>query len=438
MKREGFRWSVICSVVLIAFGSCHRVDEETLPNSRSGPKKVTPVPGDERRGEGSWAEGLPFPEPAQGADREIDSLWALFPDEPQRSFQGARKDLLSKKSRNSSEKLRRSTMYVNLQTLRAQGPTKAALRDAEISLRELSKEMAQGKISSPGRLDRVFAWTQRSIARLHHEKAKRAYARGDLEAVGIELLAAKTSLIKAAAWTGDQADPALIESTEKAGVLASRLLQSTEHRPAGMRNVLLDFGAQVDRMDLRAESEAARGLFSGEAQSYMKQGEAALVKRDVGEAAAYLRKAASCMALETLGTHTDVKPMLEKEIGGLEQAAKDVENGTLKSPKRLRLYFAKAQNALAKAHHMEAARNLDRHAYERAVTSLQAAVRGIEGSAEWKGKEMKNSSGKALQRVKELSRRVREGDRVSPEEISAAITDLKRLVAKSDSPAVSP
>jgi hypothetical protein len=282
-------------------------------------------------------------------------------------------------------------------------------------------------------LDTTFASTQRAIARLHHEKAKMALARGDLEAVGIELQAAKDRMKKAAAWTGDHVDPALIESSDRAAAVADRLIQGTAQRSAELRKTLLDLETQLDRLDTIAEAEGARGLFLGEAQFYMKQAEAAFEKRDTKGASDNMRKAAACMALESFGSYADAKGALEAEIEGLEQAGKEVEEGALKSRNKLRQRFARAQYALARAHHLQASDYHAQYYYGRALSSLSAAVLSIEHSAEWTGRKMKNSSEKTMQRIKSMSKRMREGGRVSPEEMSTAIQELKKVVTKMNS-----
>jgi len=109
----------------------------------------------------------------------------------------------SRKYGTAAQHFQKSTTYVKLQSLRAVGPTKSALLDAESALRELAKDAEKGKVYSLARLDTTFAATQRAIARLHLEKAKEAYAHGKMRTAGVELHAAKESLGRAAVWTGE-------------------------------------------------------------------------------------------------------------------------------------------------------------------------------------------------------------------------------------------
>ena len=79
-------------------------------------------------------QGVRVPEPAPKAAQGIDDLWTLFPGEPERSFRKGREDFLSKKYRLAAQNIQKSTIYVKLQSLRAQGTTKRALLDSEFSV----------------------------------------------------------------------------------------------------------------------------------------------------------------------------------------------------------------------------------------------------------------------------------------------------------------
>ena len=50
---------------------------------------------------------------------------------------------------------------------------------------------------------------------------------------------------------------------------------------------------------------------------------------------------------------------------------------------------------------------------------------------------MKNSSVRVVQRVKHMSKRMREGLGVSPEEISTAVSDVKKVIARIETLAAS-
>jgi tetratricopeptide (TPR) repeat protein len=191
-----------------------------------------------------------------------------------------------------------------------------------------------------------------------------------------------------------------------------------------------DLRAQLDRLDKKAEAEDAWGLFLGETQVYLKQARESFRSRDMAGAAGDMRKAGACMELEGFGSSGDAKGLLERQIEALEKAAKDVESGSLKSAKRLGRRFAGAQYALARVHYMQADRYYAQNYYRRAVTALQATVTDLERSASWAGKDMKSSSIRVVKQIKDMSRKNREGLRVSPEEISKAISELKKAISR--------
>lgn len=438
MRKEGFKWAVVCSLVLIAVGGCHRIDEDDPSTRVSEGEELRTNPANGGSTGVSQEEAQKSWEPVPAGEQGIDNLWALFPGEPQRSFRRGRDDLLKKKYRTASQKIRKSTMYVKLQTLRAFGPTKTALLKSEAALRELSQNVEKGKIFSLEGLDTTFAATERVIARLHQEKAEEAYAQGELRTAGVELRAAKDSLGRSAVWTGDHMDPALIDCTDRAGEVAMRLIERADWAPANTRKALSDLGAQIDRLDRKAEAEDAWGLFLGETQFYLKEAQDMFKGRDMKGAAANMRRAGACMVLEAFGSSGDAKRFLEKEIQALRKAAEEVENGSLTSAKKIRRRFSMAQYALARVHHMQAERCHAQHYYPRSVTALRATVTDLERTASWAGKGMKKSSIRVMEQAKDMSRRMREGRHVSPEEISAVISDLKKAIGRLDTLAVSP
>ena len=302
MRRKGLKCAVVCSLVLIAAGGCHRIDEDDPSTRVSDGKELRVTSANERTTRVSLKQGQQVWEPVQPAGQGIDNLWSLFPGEPQRSFRGGREDFLKKKYRTASQKIQKSTMYVKLQTLRAFGSTKTSLLDFEAALRKLAQDVEKGKIYSLERLDTTFAATQRGIARLHQEKAEEAYAQGELRAAGVELQAAKDMLGSAAVWTGDHVDPALIDCSEGAGEAAKRLIEGSDAAPADTLRALSDLRAQIARLDRKAEAEDAWGMFLGETQSYLKQAQKRFENRDMKGASGSMRRAGACMTLEAFGS----------------------------------------------------------------------------------------------------------------------------------------
>jgi len=438
MKRERFRCAGVCCLLLIGLQACHRVDEDHPSNRVAEENEVRGVSTVDPSMGNAFEQGVRGPEPTAKAEQGIDDLWMLFPGEPQRSLQRGREDFLSKKYRSAAQNIQKSTIYVKLQSLRASGSTKRALLDAESSLSALAKDVEKGKVNSLARLDEAFAATQRAIARLHYEKAKEAYARGELGAAGVELQAAKESLGRAAAWTGDHVYPPLIDCLDRAGKDGKRLMTGSDRSPGVTRKTLSDLGVQINRLDMKAEVEDMRGQFAGETEFYLKEAKSRFENRDRQGAAGSIRRAGACMAVEAFGAFGDAQGVLEKEIEALGETANKVETGSLTSSNRLERRFASAQYALARVHHIRASRYDSQHYYRRAVAALGAAVADLERAVSWAGKDMSNSSARVAEGVKEMSKRMREGRGVSPEEISAAVSNLKKTIERLDGLSASP
>jgi len=424
--------------MLIGLQACHRVDEDRPSNTVSEENEVRGVSTVEPSMGNAFEQGMRRPEPPSKAEQGIDDLWMLFPREPQRSFQRGREDFLSKKYRTAALNIQKSTIYVKLQSLRASGATKRALLDAESSLSTLAKDVEKGKVNSLAALDAAFAATQRAVARLHYEKAKEAYASRDLRAAGVELQAARDSLGRAAAWTGDHVYPPLIDCLDRAGNDCRRLMAGSDRSPGATRKTLSDLGLQISRLDMKAEVEDMRGLFAGETEFYLKEAKSRFQDRDRQGAAGSIRRAGACMAVEAFGALGDAQGVLEKEIEALGETADKVEAGSLTSYNRLERRFASAQYALARVHYIRASRYDSQHYYRRAVAALGEAVADLERAVSWAGKDMSTSSARVAEGVKDMSKRMREGRSVSPEEISAAVSNLKKAIERLDYLSASP
>ena len=428
MRTKGCGCAVVCFLIVTGIGACHRVDEKEV---RSVPTAAPSIGN-------TLEQGVLVPEPAPKAAQGMDDLWTLFPGEPERSFRKGREDFLSKKNSTAAQNIQKSIIYVKLQSLRALGTTKRALLDAEAALRKLAKEVENGKMHSLARLDASFATTERAVARLHYEKAKEAYARGDLRAAGVELQAAGDSLGRAAAWTGDHVYPPLMQCLDRAGNDGKRLLEGSDRSPGATRKTLSALGAQIDRLDKKAEVEDTRALFAGETEFYLKEAWRRFEKRDWQGAAGSIRGAGACMAVEAFGSLGDAQGVLEKEIEALSKTAEKVETGSWTSANKLQRRFASAQYALARVHHIRATRYDAQHYYKRALSALSAAVADLERAVAWAGKDLTNSSARVAEDIKEMSKKMREGRDVSPEEISVAVSKLKKVVERLDDLSASP
>jgi hypothetical protein len=425
----------VSCLLLTGLQACHRVDEDRAPASVSDQKEAQRVLTlDPSTGGNAFKERVLAPETEQG----IDNLWALFPGEPQRSFRRGREEFLSKKYKAAAQHIQKSMIYVKLQSLRAFGPTKRALLDSEAALRMLSEDVEKEKMHSLARLDGTYAATQRAMARLHLEKAKRAHAKGEPRISGVELQAARDSLGKAAVWTGDHMDPSLIDCLGRAESNGRRLMAGDRFVPALTTKTLADFGEQIGRLDRKAELEDARGLFVGETEFYFKEAQKSIEKRDMKRAAGDVRRAGACMAVEALGSSGDAEHLLAKETEALRQTADKVEDGSLTSSRKLQRCFASAQYALARVHYIKAVHYNEQHYYKKVLGALGFAVMNLEHAVAWADKDMANSSVRVVKDVKDMSTRIREGLSVKPEEISAAVSDLKTAIERQSDLSVSP
>ena len=110
----------------------------------------------------------------------------------------------------------------------------------------------------------------------------------------------------------------------------------------------------------------------------------------------------------------------------------------MRSSNKLQRRFASAQYALALVHYVRASWYDAQHYYKRTVASLGAAVTNLECAVAWADEGMKNRSARVVKDVKDMSRRMLEDLSVKPEEISVAVSDLKKTIERLDDLSASP
>jgi hypothetical protein len=143
----------------------------------------------------------------------------------------------------------------------------------------------------------------------------------------------------------------------------------------------------------------------------------AFAKQDFKAAATEVRKAEAYVRLESARAAGDVKTELDTANAELEQTARALDQGTLKTEQHLDQVFAKANHALALAYRAKAAESWARKAYDDAGYELKAAAQRLESAAAWAGTEAQSVAAAAVTDTRAIGDKLASGGVWAKEEI---------------------
>ena len=128
-----------------------------------------------------------------------------------------------------------------------------------------------------------------------------------------------------------------------------------------------------------------------EPQRHFTAAAEAYAKKDYKTAAIEVRKAESFVRLESARSVGDVKKGLDAADAELEQTARALDKGALKTDKGMDKAFADTEHALALSHRAKAAQSWADKAYDQAGYELKASAQNLEDGASWAGTQAKTA-----------------------------------------------
>jgi len=148
------------------------------------------------------------------------------------------------------------------------------------------------------------------------------------------------------------------------------------------------------------------------------------LEKDFKASAAGIRKGADFLRKEAESAGIQGKKTLAASAKELDKLADSVEKGAVKSDKKLKGAFSRAEHAVANNEYVKATDSWARKETKETGHALNSAAEHMEQAADWSGHKLKAGASKAIQVGREVSGKLVEGTRYVPEEVGKA---LKRM-----------
>ena len=174
--------------------------------------------------------------------------------EAQDHFDRSRAAFMKKDMKTASTELHDASVFMRERADSATGFAKALAARSANELDSLSREVGASSVTSPARLDHVFAHANRAEAERHFALATRAWTQHQARRTGEELTMAIDHLERAAKDAGLAADTAMTSSLVRTREVANGLLQGGT-APTGVDEALKDVELQLRRFGARLENQ---------------------------------------------------------------------------------------------------------------------------------------------------------------------------------------
>jgi hypothetical protein len=149
------------------------------------------------------------------------------------------------------------------------------------------------------------------------------------------------------------------------------------------------------------------------------------------KAAAFeIRKGAEVLKKEVGNATEEGKKVLTASMQELEKLANDVEKGTVKSEKKLKDAFARADHALAQHHYLKASESWVKKETKNTGNALKNAAQHLEQAAKWSGRKLEAGSSEVVKGAREVADKLIKGTKWVAEEVSKGIKDIGNEISK--------
>lgn len=137
-----------------------------------------------------------------------------------------------------------------------------------------------------------------------------------------------------------------------------------------------------------------------------------------------IRKGAEFLRKESESADIKGKKLLAASVTELNKLADSVEKGAVKSDRKLKDAFSRAEHAVANDQYIKATDSWVKKETKKTGQALNSAAVHMEQAADWSGKKLKAGSSKAIKEGREVSGKLVEGAGYVPEKVGNA---LKRM-----------
>ena len=169
-------------------------------------------------------------------------------------------------------------------------------------------------------------------------------------------------------------------------------------------------------------------IFAHDPAGYLHDAWENFIDGDIQDAAYYIRRAKAWVKLEAYRAKTEARKDLEASVKELEGLIKALEDGSPPANKVLKEAFAKSEYALANHHHQKALSYEEKGEHEKMTYALDAAATHFMYGSVWAGRELDQDDAVAVKEARAIARKVKRGERWSPDRLREALKGLGRGV----------
>lgn len=171
-------------------------------------------------------------------------------------------------------------------------------------------------------------------------------------------------------------------------------------------------------------AQGAQGQTVVEPKADFQKAHESFLKKDFHASAAEIRKGADYLRKEAESAGIKGKRMLTASGKELDKLADAVEKGAVKSDKKLKDAFSRAEYAVANDQYVKATDSWVRKEAKETGQALNSAADHTEQAAEWSGQKMKAGASKAMEEGRKVSGKLVEGTGYVKEEVGKALKNM--------------
>lgn len=184
-------------------------------------------------------------------DGPYEEIWMHYIDEPARRLKQARTNLGEGNEKAASEEIGKTEAYLKLESSRATEEGRAILYEAIEEIEKLAREVKEGAVRDPGRLDEALLNVSSALAWHHYLKASDELAGGEYDKAAEDLKAAVQSLEYGAEAAGREFSRANRSTLEKVRRLAEELAGEGGNLVKGIGRMMQEFGKEIEEFGRR-------------------------------------------------------------------------------------------------------------------------------------------------------------------------------------------
>jgi hypothetical protein len=148
------------------------------------------------------------------------------------------------------------------------------------------------------------------------------------------------------------------------------------------------------------------------------------MKKEYDASAASIRKGADYLRKEAESAGDKGKKLLTASVAELEKLADSVEKGAVKSDKKLKDAFSRAEHAVANDQYVKATDSWVRKETKKTGQALDSAAMHMERAADWSGQKLKAGASRAVKEGREVSDKLVKGAGYVPEKVGKALNRM--------------